>query len=155
MPLTYTNGDPFLTRLQTLGVGINAQGRAEVTPFAAELQRRYPAAIASYRKQAKRGRLRPGDVWIWRESKPRLAFLIVRESPVGSTRPRFVDAVALRLVRDHRLEGIESLALAPLGRPEEQASISEALDLLLPRAPLPIIAYTRYVPGVVGAGTLG
>ncbi len=148
MPLTYVEGDPLLTRMQTLAFGTNAQGRAEVTPLAEELHRRYPAAFATYRKQARSGRVQPGELWVWRESVPRLAFMVVRASAVGATRPRYVDAAALRLVRDHLLEGITSVAIAPLGRDEEQPSIREALDLLLPLAALPVVAYTRYVPGV-------
>jgi hypothetical protein len=150
MPLTYITGDPLLTKMQTLAFGVNAQGRAEVTPFSDELHRRYPAAFATYRKQARAGRIQPGELWIWRESVPRLAFMVVRATAVGATRPRYVDAAALRLARDHRLEGITSVAIAPLGRDEELPSIREALDLLLPLSDLPVVAYTRYTPGVMG-----
>jgi hypothetical protein len=148
MPLTYTSGDPFLTKQQTLGVGYNARARTETSPLAMELLRRYPTAFAACNKQIERGRLKTGDLWLWRESAPVLAFMIVRESSVGATRPRYVDAVALRIVRDYQLEGITNLAIAPLGRVEEQPAIREALDLLLPNCPLPVIAYERYLPGV-------
>jgi len=133
--------------MQTLAFGTNAQGRTEVTPLADELHRLYPAAFATYRKQARAGRITPGDLWVWRESTPRLAFMVVRASAVGATRPRFVDAAALKLARDHRLLGITSLAIAPLGRDDEQPSIQDALDLLLPLTDLPVTAYTRYTPG--------
>lgn len=152
MPLTYIAGDPLLTKMQTLAFGTNAQGRTEVTPLADELHRLFPAAFATYRKQARAGRVQPGELWVWRESAPRLAFMVVRASAVGATRPRYVDAAALRLARDHRLEGITSVAIAPLGRDEEGPSIREALEMLLPLADLPVVAYTRYLPGVMGEG---
>lgn len=148
MPLTYISGDPLLTKQQTLAIGYNARARTETTPLAMELRQRYPTAFVGCHKQIQRGRLSIGGVWLWRESVPLLAFMIVRESSVGATRPRHVDAASLRIVRDYQLEGISSLAIAPLGREEEAASIREALDLLLPQSALPVIVYEHYLPGV-------
>ena len=150
MPLTYTTGDPFLTRQQTLAFGYNVQARTENTPLAMELQRRYPAALATFRKRARSGQLKPGDLWVWRESVPRLAVMVVRASSVGATRPRYVDSAALRLSRDYLIEGITSVAVAPLGRADETPSIKEALNLLLPASPLSIIYYQAYTPGIDG-----
>jgi len=141
-------GDPLLTGQQTLAIGVNVRARTENTPLALELQRRYPSAFATYNKQIRRARLQVGDVWIWRESTPYLAFLIVRESSVGATRPRYVDAAMLRLIRDGRLEGIKSLAIAPLGRDDELPSILEALQLTLPMAKFPVVIYSHYAPNV-------
>ncbi|MEO0560770.1 MAG: hypothetical protein AAF125_01555 [Chloroflexota bacterium] len=146
MPLTFTTGDPFTAPQQTIGFGINAAGRTETSPIGAELALRYPAMLATYRKAAKRGRLQPGALWLWTESTPRVLLLIVRETSVGATRPRFVDAAALKIARDHALYGIESLALAPLGRQDETDTINEALGLLLHPSPLEVVAYTAYVP---------
>lgn len=146
--MQYISGDPFLTKMQTLAIGYNALARTEVTPIAQELHRRYPAALAAYRKQIRQGKLNAGDLWLWRESQPRLAFMVVRESSVGATRPRYVDSACLRIARDYALEGITSLAIAPLGRDEEWHSIREALDMLLPQCPIPIIVYEQYIPGV-------
>lgn len=148
MPIQYVSGDPLLTPSQTLAFGYNARARSEVTPLAEELHRRYPAAFSSFRKQARSERIAVGDLWLWRESQPRLAFMVVRETSVGATRPRFVDAVALRIFRDYYLEGISSLAIAPLGRDHEANSIHEALELLLGKCALPITIYTDYLPGV-------
>lgn len=148
MPVRYVSGDPFLTRQQTLAFGYNARARVETTPLGMEISRRYPAALATFRKQVQRGRVKAGDLWVWRETVPQLALMIVRDSSVGATRPRYVDAACLRISRDFALEGIRSLAIAPLGRAEEAASVREALDLLLPPCPLPIIVYETYQPGV-------
>lgn len=148
MPLTYLTGDPLLTRMQTLAIGYNARATTETTPLAMALQQRFPVAFASYRKQVNRGRVQAGHLWVWRESTPYLAFMVVRESAVGATRPRFVDAVALRILRDHTLEGISSVAIAPLGTKEEIPSIREALELLLPKCPIPVVVYQAYIPNV-------
>ena len=148
MPLTYASGDPFLSPAQTLAFGYNARARSETTPFMMEMQRRYPAAFASYRKQCNQNRLKTGDLWIWRESVPRLAFMVVRETSVGATRPRYIDRVALRIARDYQLEGITSLAIAGLGRDHENPSIREALELMLAGSTLPVVVYEDYIPGV-------
>ncbi|MEL6149000.1 MAG: hypothetical protein AAFU54_05205 [Chloroflexota bacterium] len=148
MPITYLSGDPFLTRMQTLAFGYNAQARSENDPLGAQLQQRYPAALATYRKQAHSGRVKAGDVWIWRETTPRMALFVVRDSVVGATRPRYVDRVALQLVRDYQLTGIQSLAIAPPGRDGEWESIKEVLELVLNACPFPLVVYEKYVPGV-------
>ena len=148
MPLTYVSGDPFLSPAQTLAFGYNARARSETTPLLMELQQRYPAAFSSYRKQYNQERITTGDLWLWRESIPRLAFMVVRATSVGATRPRFVDKAALRIARDYQLEGITSLAIAGLGRDHELPSIREALELMLAKSSLSIVVYEAYMPGV-------
>ena len=148
MPVTYVTGDPFLTEQQTLAFGYNVRARTENTPLAMDFQRRFPAMFATYRKQANSGRLRTGDLWVWRDSLPRLTVMVVRQSAVGATRPRYVDDAIRRLTQDYEREGITSLAIAPLGRENEVSSIREALDLLLPSCPLDVVVYERYLPGV-------
>ncbi len=148
MPVTYVTGDPFLTKQQTLAFGYNVRARTENTPLAMAFQQRYPAVFATYRKRANSGRLRAGDLWVWRDSSPRLAVMVVRESAVGATRPRYVDSAVLRLTQDYQREGITSLAIAPLGRESEVSSIRAALDLLLPGCPLDVLVYEHYQPDV-------
>ena len=147
MPLSYVSGDPLLTRQQILGFGSNASGRAETTPLATALLTRYPAAFASYGKQCQQGKIKPGMTWLWRETKPALAFMVVRETPVGVTRLRYVEAVILALARDYRVDNIRNIALAPLGADHEAEAIREVLDRWLPKSALPVIAYTDYQAG--------
>jgi hypothetical protein len=86
--------------------------------------------------------------WYWYESKPALAFMVVRETPVGATRLRQVDAVIMALARDYRIENIRSIALAPLGAIHENEAIREVIERWLSKASLPVIAYTDYQPGI-------
>jgi hypothetical protein len=148
MPLTYVSGDPLLTQQQILAFGTNAAGRTETTPLATALLLRYPAAFASFAKQCRQGRIQPGMTWLWYESKPALAFMAVRETPVGATRLRHVDAVIMALARDYRIENIHSVAIAPLGADFEAAGIREVIDRWLAKPALPVVAYTAYQPGV-------
>jgi hypothetical protein len=147
MPLTYLSGDPLLTRQQILAFGSNAAGRTETTPLAAALFNRYPAAFASYGKLCHQGKIQAGMTWYWYESKPALAFMVVRETPVGATRLRQVDAVIMALARDYRTENIRSVAIAPLGANHENEAIREVLDRWLSKTSLPVTAYTGYQPG--------
>ncbi len=148
MPVTYVSGDPLLTRAQVLAFGHNARARVEVTPLAMRLLDAYPPAFATYRKLCKSGRIKPGQFWMWRESLPRLAFFVVRESSVGATRMRFVETILLNLVRDYRLHGLTSLTLAPLGSDLEWLALKPIVDYWLRTCPLPIIVYEQYIPGV-------
>ena len=148
MSLTYLSGDPFLTQQQILGFGINAAGRTETTPLAMALFDRYPAAFATYGKQCRQGKIKPGMIWFWRDTTPGLAFMVVRETPVGATRLRYVEAAIMMLARDYRIENIRSVALAPLGAAHEAEAIREVLTYWLPKSALPVIAYDNYQPGV-------
>jgi hypothetical protein len=157
MPLTYVSGDPLLTQQQILAFGINAAGRTETYPLAAVLMARYPAAFASYGKQCrqdKKDKIKPGMTWFWRESKPALAFMVVRETPVGATRLRYVEAVVMALARDYRIDNIRSVAIAPLGADHEAEAIREVLERWLVKSSLPVIAYTDYRVGVAGENDL-
>lgn len=148
MPLTTVSGDPLLTRQQILAFGSNSAGRTESAPLAMALLARYPAAFASYGKLCYQGRIKPGMTWMWRETKPVLAFMVVRETPVGATRLRYVDAVIMALARDYALDTIRSIAIAPLGAEHENEAIGEVLARWLGKSSLPVVAYAGYQPGV-------
>ncbi|MFN8449499.1 MAG: hypothetical protein U0521_13175 [Anaerolineae bacterium] len=148
MPLTYISGDPLLTQQPILAIGSNAAGRTETSPLAMALLTRYPAAFASYGKLCRQGRIAAGTMWVWRETKPALAFMVVRETPVGATRLRYVDGVVMALARDYARDNIRSIAIAPLGAAHEQAEIQAVFDRWLTKSSLPVIAYTDYLPGV-------
>jgi hypothetical protein len=117
--LTILSGDPLLTHAQTLAFGTNARGRGETEALHTSLAYRYPAAFAAYGKQARAGRVKPGQFWIWRESRPNRLFMAVRDTPFSITRVRYVETVALTLARDYQLHTVDSLAIAPLGLPHE------------------------------------
>lgn len=148
MPLQYVDGDPLLTRQQVLAFGYNAKGRTETGLLETRLHHLYPAPFATFGKQCRSGRIKTGALWLWRETKPALGFMIVRESAVGATRLRYIESVLLSLMRDHRLENIHSIAFAPIGTREEWSSIRPVIDYWLAKAPIPCVVYERYVPGV-------
>lgn len=148
MPITYLNGDPLLTRADVLAFGHNALGRAEMGALETELYTRYPAAFATYHKRCRSGRIQAGQFWLWHESQPRLAFLVIRASAVGATRVRYVEHIALTLARDFQREGIPSIAIAPLGSREEWPNLKPVLDYWLGRSSLPAFVYEQYLPGI-------
>ncbi len=148
MPLTYLSGDPLLTKQPILGFGYNAAGRTETSALASALLTRYPAAFASYGKLCRQDKIKPGMMWLWRETRPTLAFLVVRETPVGATRLRYVESVVMALARDYKIDNLRSLALAPLGADHEAEGIREVLDRWLAKSALPVLAYREYRPGI-------
>jgi len=148
MPITYVSGDPLLTRAQTLAFGHNARGRSELGALETALLHRYPAAFATYGKNCRSRRIKPGAFWTWRESQPHLAFLVVRETSVGATRVRFVESALMTLARDYRLHSLISLAIAPLATSLEWTVLKPVVDYWLRACPLPVTVYEQYVPGV-------
>jgi hypothetical protein len=141
MPIEWLHGDPLTTTAQTLAFGWNARGRIEVGMLETRLHTTYPTAFAAFGKAARNGRLKAGDVWVWSESRPRLAFLVVRESNVGATRERYLESTFLTLGRDHRLYGVETLALAPLVTALEWPAFQSVLTYWFGRGALPVSAY--------------
>jgi hypothetical protein len=148
MPITYVSGDPLLTHAQVLAFGSNAKGRTESGVFETLLLNRYPAAFATFGKNCRGGKIKTGSLWIWRETRPTLGFMVVRESSVGATRLRYVEAIALGLARDFRLEGIRSIAIAPLGDSLEWPTFRPVLDYWLGQSALPCVVYEQYMPGI-------
>ncbi|MBZ0297647.1 MAG: hypothetical protein K8L99_34135 [Anaerolineae bacterium] len=148
MPITYVSGDPLLTQQQILAFGHNAKGRTELGVLETQLLNLYPAPFATYGKQCRNERIKPGDLWLWRETQPMLGFMVIRESAVGATRLRHVEAVLLKMVRDYRLENIESVAFAPIGTREEWPALRPVVDYWLSSAPFPCVVYEQYLPGV-------
>lgn len=150
MPLIHTTGDPLLTHAQVLLIGHNQRGRTEMHPFTMRVSHHSPPAFAAYQKMCRQGRLSAGDIWLWRDSQPMLLFAVVRASAVGATRLRYVQSAIMRLARDYRLEGIKSLAVAPLGVPQEQSDIDLILAQWLALLPVPVIIYDDVLAGVAG-----
>ncbi len=148
MPTRIVSGDPLLTQAQALAFGHNARGRNESGELEITLMRRYPAAFSLYRKQASRGNLQAGDLHVYREAKPVLVFMVVRNSAVGSTRYRHVQSAALKLARDHHFYLLDSVAIAPLGTSEEWSHLIPALRQWFDLSPLNVIIYERNLPGV-------
>lgn len=144
--LHHVSGDPLLTTQPILAFGINAAARFETTPLYTELYNRYPAAFASFRKRRKA--FKPGMIFLWQESTPALAMLIIRETAVSAARLRYVDSCMMTLARDYRLMGIPALALAPLGAAHERATIALVIERWLGKSALPVVVYGEYTPGV-------
>lgn len=143
MPITIVTGDPLTTHAQTLAFGFNAKGRVEVGGLETRLYDLYPAAFASFRKQCKSDRIKPGMLWLWREAQINLLFLVVRESSVGMTRMRFVETALMTIARDYPLYGLTSLAIAPLGTQEEWSLLRPVVDYWMKGCPLPVDVYER------------
>lgn len=148
MTVAFVKGDIFLSRAQILGFGSNARAATESTPLATNCHDRYPAAFAAFRKQARAGRIHPGDWWVWREAMPWLGLLVVRQDAFGATRPRYVEAVAQTIAVNWQREGLQGIALANLGEPEEWPALRTVLVYWLESISLPVVVYEQHLPGV-------
>ena len=148
MPLTYVRGDPRLTQAQTLAFGHNAKGQTELGALKTLLMTQYPAAFARYSRLCKNGRCKAGATWMWNETKPKLLFMTIRDSGVGATRLRYVQSSAMDLARDYQLQQITSLAIAPLGLPQEWGEVKLILETWFVKSALPVIVYDEYLPDI-------
>lgn len=147
MTLHTVEGDPLLTQADALLMPANARGQHEMDPLTLRAAQAYPAAFAAITRRARAGRIPVGTLWTWHESRPRLVFALVRQTAVGATRLRYVQSIAMTLARDHRLLGINSLAIPPLGRDHEWVEIQRILATWLDRAALPVTVYAAVIQG--------
>ncbi len=147
-PITQVQGDIFLTRAQAIAVGINANGRLGVTPFYAALHDRHPVFVSACLKRARADALHPGGLWVWQDSQPWLVALVVRETPQGATRLRYVEAAMLNLLKEWERAGLRSLAIPPIGTADEWPAVREIVAHYGAQMALPITLYTAYLPGV-------
>jgi hypothetical protein len=68
-------------------------------------------------------------------------FMVVRDSSVGATRLRYVQAIAIQIAQQYPLLGIKSLAIAPLGNPYEWVEIRQVLTMWLNKCKLDVMIY--------------
>jgi len=148
MSVERVRGDIFLTRAQTVAIGIDSAGRLGTSALFTALHDRYPVFVSECRKQGRAGTLRPGTVWIWREAVPWVAGLVVRDTPQGATRLRYVEAAMLALYRNREQEGLLSLAVMRLGDSTEWPSVRRILEVYLGQLGLPAVIYEDYLPGI-------
>lgn len=148
MPVQFVTGDLFLTRAQTIGVGVAATGRLGTSDVGAAFGDRYPVFVGECLRRGRARTLTPGTVWIWREARPWLAALIVRETPQGATRLRYVESALLAIVRQWEDEQLHSLALLRLGDAGEWPQVRLLLEHTLAGFAARIIVYEDHQPGV-------
>jgi hypothetical protein len=153
MPVSFCQGDIFLTQAQTVAVGVDALGRLGVSPLFAALGDRYPVFVSDCRRRGRSGGLVPGSIWVWREATPWLAGMVVRESPHSATRLRYVEAALLNLCKNWQREGLHSLALMQFVESDEWHAMQELVVRHLESLAMPVVVYERYRPGVVAAET--
>jgi hypothetical protein len=113
-----------------------------------EMMRAYPAAFSAYMRQARKGRQKGGELFLWTQSLPKLLFLTVRDSSVGATRLRHVQKTLITLARDYALYDMPSLAIAPLGNRYERNEIMALYEMWLRNVRFSIIIYTDYQAGL-------
>lgn len=148
MSVRFVRGDIFLTRAQAIAVGLSANGRLEVSSLHTTLQDRWPVFVSEYHRRGRAGTLPPGSIWTWREGQPWLLAAIIRETPPGAARLRYIEAVLLNLYKNWRYEGLLTLAMMRLGDDQEWASARDMAAHYLNLMALPVVIYEEFLPGV-------
>lgn len=143
MTVAYVRGDIFSTSAQAIGVGLNALGQTETTPFFTALQDRYPVFISDFRRRGRGGALVPGQIWIWKDARPWLAGLVIQDTHAGMIRPRYIEKTFLELLKTWEQEGIHSLALPQLADGPEWPALREMIEHFFASSPLAVTVYQR------------
>jgi hypothetical protein len=148
MSVRVVQGDIFLTRAQAIAIGIDAAGRLGASALYATLHDRCPVFVSECRKHGRAGTLTPGTVWTWHDGVPWVVGMVVRETPQGATRLRYVEAVMLNLYKNRERDGLLSLAVMRLGDDTEWPSLRPVVETYLNQLELPALIYEEYLPGI-------
>lgn len=148
MTLSYARGDLLLGSRQTAGIGLSATGRLGVEPLAIALLDRFPTFVSDYQRRCRAATLPPGTVWLWRETRPWLMGLIVRETTQGPARLRYVEAALLYLANHWQAEGLTSLVLMRPGETDDWPAVRDLIEQYLGALALPVTICETYAAGV-------
>ncbi|MCD4685378.1 MAG: hypothetical protein K8S97_05540 [Anaerolineae bacterium] len=148
MPHTFVQGDILLTRAGAIAVGIDAAGRLGTDPIYTTIRDRYPVFVSECQRHGRADALLPGSLWVWREGTPWIIALVVRETPQGATRLRYVEAALLKLMQQWEQEQLSSVALLRLSTDEEWPQLRNVVGHYLDLMQREIVVYDQYLPGV-------
>lgn len=148
MPIIPVSGDPLLTTCQVLAFGYNARGQSESRDEQIRLHQHFPAMFSVFKRQVRKSKIKSGDIWQWNETTPHFHLWLIRETPFGATRIRYVQSIVMRFVRDYQLYDIRSLALIRPGTELEYEEFKPILYQWLDPLPIPIVIYETVEVGV-------
>ena len=147
MSINIVKGDIRLTAAQTICLGMNARGQVEVTPLETSLRDTYPVFYSEFRRMGRGGLLREGQLWIFRDSTPWFAAMIIKDSGSSPPRLRHLEQALVNLRRDWQREQLRTLAIAPIGDELEWQSIRMLIRDYLNPLPIPVLLYEAHIPG--------
>ncbi|MBE2270552.1 MAG: hypothetical protein IAE80_20110 [Anaerolinea sp.] len=139
MAITYLSDNPLTTSAHVLLFGTNAQGRIEQDALTIALHARCPTAFAAFSRQCRADKISAGKLWYWWDCQPALGFMVIRESPFGATRLRYVESVIMGLARDYQRDGVKSAAL--ILPPTDQDDVKALLDRWFGTSALAVSVY--------------
>jgi hypothetical protein len=125
-----------------IAIGLNSSGQLGASPWETTLRDRHPVFVSDYRKRGRAGLLTPGEVWVWRTSHPWLIGLIIRETPQGIARPRYIERALQNLQQNWEREGLTRLVIAPLADGPEWVAVRPLFEQYLQTIPLDVTVCT-------------
>lgn len=149
MSIHYVTGDLFLSRVQTLAHGVNCRGRMGAG-IAREFRRRFPEMFNEYRRLCHNGRLRPGEVHLWKD-EPKWVLNLATQDVIEQAQLSFVRGALIRVAENYNSMGITSVAVPRIASGLggiEWAIVREEIEELWGSLPIPIFVYEVYREGI-------
>lgn len=112
--LTFTHGDLFKSKAQTLVATVNCVGIMG-KGIAKEFRQRFPDMYKAYFKACKRGELQSGRLFYYKDLVSSILCFPTKDNWKGSSKYEFIEAGLKAIVENYQKWGIDSLALPPLG----------------------------------------
>lgn len=114
MPYREYRGNLFASRAQCLVNTVNCVG-VMGKGVALEFRRRFPKMFEEYRRICQAGKLRPGQIWLYREEHPWILNFAVKNDWKQPSRIDWVKSCLVKFVASYRRLGIHSVAMPWLG----------------------------------------
>ncbi len=112
--LTFTHGDIFKSKAQTLVATVNCVGIMG-KGIAKEFRQRFPNMYKAYFKACKRGELQSGRLFYYKDLVSSILCFPTKDNWKGPSKYEFIEAGLKAIVENYQKWGITSLALPPLG----------------------------------------
>lgn len=155
MPVTYCQGDVFLTECQTIAHGCNCIG-VMGAGIAKEVKKRYPDCYQEYWVRCHSNHFIPGDYYLWKSSDKWILNMATQYGINGAD----IDLVKTSfntISKYYKEEGIESIAMPLIGCglggltwDSVKAIIQENMGSIA----IPVFVYEKYVPNLKFEETL-
>ncbi len=117
-----TNADTIVNTVNCVGV----MGKG----VALEFRRRFPEMYESYREECMAGRLKPGDILFYAQSRPRVLSLAVKNDWKYPSKYEWVESCLRQFRMQYRQLGIESIAFPWIGAMNGRLDWSRVHDMM-------------------------
>jgi len=139
-------GDIFKTRADALVNPVNCEG-VMTTELGKEYKKRYPGMFDLYRKLCKSGMMQPGEILLFKSSRPVILSFGLTRKAAETPNPRIMEQILSKFAKNYwRLDSVHSVAFPVFDPPVDgmsQSAVAQLMRKYLEPLPINVEVYFR------------